>query len=106
MDSPRISRRRLLTTGVVASVVVPAASAAVFSGAMPWQEGAADAPPEAFRRMRGAPGFFTADESAFVTAAVARLIPEDELGPGAVQAGVPDFIDRQLAGDYGQATRW
>lgn len=106
MDSPRISRRRLLTTGVVASVVVPAASAAVFSGVMPWQEGAADAPPEAFRRMRGAPGFFTADESAFVTAAVARLIPEDELGPGAVQAGVPDFIDRQLAGDYGQATRW
>ena len=105
MEIPRISRRRLLTTGVVATVV-PAASAAMLSGAMPWQENAADAPPEAFKLIRGAQGFFTPAESAFVIAAVARLIPQDELGPGALEAGVPDFIDSQLAGDYGQATRW
>lgn len=105
MDSPRISRRRLLTSGVVAGLV-PAASAAVYSGAMPWREGASDAPTAAVQVARGAPGFFTAAETAFVTAAVARLIPKDELGAGAVEAGVPEFIDSQLAGDYGQATRW
>ncbi|TLY52134.1 MAG: gluconate 2-dehydrogenase subunit 3 family protein [Gammaproteobacteria bacterium] len=53
-----------------------------------------------------APLFFNAEERRFVSAACARLIPEDELGPGAVQAGVPNFIDRQLAGPYGQARTW
>ena len=42
--------------------------------------------------------FLTADESAFIEPAVARLIPSDETGPGALEAGVPIFIDRQLAG--------
>ncbi|WJD60687.1 gluconate 2-dehydrogenase subunit 3 family protein [Pseudomonas kurunegalensis] len=32
-----------------------------------------------------------------------RLIPEDELGMSASQAGCVTFIDRQLAGPYGQA---
>jgi gluconate 2-dehydrogenase gamma chain len=46
--------------------------------------------------------FFSATEAAFIESAVARLIPNDELGPGAVETGVPIFIDRQLAGPYGQ----
>jgi gluconate 2-dehydrogenase gamma chain len=45
--------------------------------------------------------FFTDPEIAFIKAAVARLIPADELGPGAVEAGVPYFLDRQLASAYG-----
>jgi gluconate 2-dehydrogenase gamma chain len=49
--------------------------------------------------------FFSADEARFVEAAVARLIPVDELGPGALEAGVPRFIDRQLAGAYGAGAR-
>jgi gluconate 2-dehydrogenase gamma chain len=48
-----------------------------------------------------APRFFTADERAFVTAAVDRLLPADELGPGGVAADVPRFIDFQLAGSWG-----
>jgi gluconate 2-dehydrogenase gamma chain len=50
--------------------------------------------------------FFTEDEVAFVEAAVARLIPADELGPGALEAGVPYFIDQQLAGAYGAGARF
>ena len=50
--------------------------------------------------------FFTAAEARFITAAVARLIPKDELGAGAVEAGVPVFIDRQLAGDYGRGAHF
>jgi gluconate 2-dehydrogenase gamma chain len=45
--------------------------------------------------------FFNADDAAFIEAAVARLIPADETGPGALEAGVPTFIDRQLAGAWG-----
>jgi gluconate 2-dehydrogenase gamma chain len=49
--------------------------------------------------------FFTPAEAAFIEAAVARLIPRDELGPGAIEAGVPHYIDRQLAGAWGAGER-
>ena len=42
--------------------------------------------------------FFTPVEAAFVEAAVARLIPADKLGPGALEADVSYYIDQQLAG--------
>jgi gluconate 2-dehydrogenase gamma chain len=45
--------------------------------------------------------FLTQPEIAFVEAAVARLIPNDQTGPGAKEAGVSFFIDHQLAGPYG-----
>ena len=38
-------------------------------------------------------------------AAVARLIPADDLGPGALEAGVAYFIDQQLAGAWGAGAR-
>lgn len=50
---------------------------------------------------RASYSFFNAEEAAFVEPAVARLIPADELGPGALEADVPTFIDRQLAGAWG-----
>src|SRR6516164_6604505 len=50
--------------------------------------------------------FFTAEEVAFVKAAVARLIPADDLGPGALEADVPYFLDQQLAGVYGAGARY
>lgn len=50
--------------------------------------------------------FFTAAEAAFIDAAISRLIPGDELGPGAREANVLGFLDLQLAGAYGRAERW
>ena len=50
--------------------------------------------------------YLSKSERAFVEAAVARIIPSDDLGPGAKEAGVADFIDRQLAGSYGRAEDW
>jgi gluconate 2-dehydrogenase gamma chain len=47
------------------------------------------------------PSYFNAEEWTFVSAAVDRLIPADESGPGGVGAGVPEFIDRQLEMPYG-----
>ena len=45
--------------------------------------------------------FLRPEEAAAVDAMLARLIPADELGPGAKETGGTVFIDRQLAGPYG-----
>jgi gluconate 2-dehydrogenase gamma chain len=49
--------------------------------------------------------FLNADEARFVEAAVERLIPTDENGPGARDAGVPNYIDKQLGGSWGAGER-
>ena len=95
MPSP--SRRRLLKAAVLApAAVVP------LRFVPPVREAKATAPNYAQPPER----FFTAAETAFIEAAVERIIPTDELGPGAKEAGVPEFIDRQLAGPYGRAEAW
>jgi gluconate 2-dehydrogenase gamma chain len=107
MDEPRLSRRRLLTAGAVITAVpvVTAAAAATLGGKdVPFKEGQANAPVAADSGPSWS--WFTDAEAAFVSAAVARLIPADDLGPGALEAGVPTFIDRQLAGAYGRGERW
>jgi len=45
--------------------------------------------------------FFDEEEARIVAAATERIFPSDETGPGAKEAGVVIFIDRQLAGPYG-----
>jgi gluconate 2-dehydrogenase gamma chain len=49
--------------------------------------------------------FFTAPETRFIESVVARLIPTDDLGPGALEAGVSYFIDQQLQTSYGLAAK-
>jgi gluconate 2-dehydrogenase gamma chain len=45
--------------------------------------------------------FFTPEEAGFIEAEVDRLIPPEPDWPGARDAGVPNYIDLQLAGSYG-----
>ncbi|KVP70015.1 gluconate 2-dehydrogenase [Burkholderia ubonensis] len=52
------------------------------------------------------PTFFDAREWAFIQAAVDRLIPADAEGPGALEAGVPEFIDRQMETPYAHGALW
>lgn len=47
------------------------------------------------------PTFFRPAEWQFVLAAVSRLIPAEGAGPGGLEAGVPEFIDRQMEMPYG-----
>jgi gluconate 2-dehydrogenase gamma chain len=49
--------------------------------------------------------FLNSIEAAFIEAAVARLIPADDQWPGAIEAGVPNYIDKQLAGAWGAGER-
>lgn len=52
------------------------------------------------------PNFFNADEWRFVNAACDRLIPHDEHGPGAVELGVPEFLDRHMQTPYASGDIW
>ncbi len=54
------------------------------------------------KRIRIPLRFLTESEALVVAAAVARIFPSDESGPGATEAGVSIYIDRQLAGPYGR----
>jgi gluconate 2-dehydrogenase gamma chain len=104
----KLSRRSLLSAGAVLGSALALEGAApsaarTVSGEIPWQPGEASAPEPVGL---GPYQFLTADEASFVDAAVSRLIPNDDLGPGAKEAGVTTFIDRQLAGAYGQAATW
>jgi gluconate 2-dehydrogenase gamma chain len=108
-----LDRRRFLVGGAAVGIGGIAAAAIrdgelggpaqTFRGSVPWREGSADAPP-------GASGsgyvFFGSAEALFIEAAVGRLIPNDPVGPGAVEAGVAFFLDRQLAGPFGRGDHY
>jgi gluconate 2-dehydrogenase gamma chain len=51
-----------------------------------------------------APNYFRPAEWQFVLAAIARLIPAEGAGPGGIEAGVPEFIDRQMELPYGHGS--
>src|SRR5487761_1643892 len=46
--------------------------------------------------------FFDEQEALIVAAAASLIFPSDDSGPGAKEAGVVIYIDRQLAGHYGR----
>jgi gluconate 2-dehydrogenase gamma chain len=46
--------------------------------------------------------FFSRAEALIVASAASRIFPSDEAGPGAREAGVAVYIDRQLAGPWGR----
>jgi len=104
--SKGVNRRGLLSAGALigAAPVFPASAEVIGGHGMPWQGNTAASP--AIPQGGDQFVFFTEAEAAFIQAAVQRIIPKDELGPGALEAGVPIFIDRQLAGEYGTGGRW
>ena len=54
------------------------------------------------KRLRIPLRFFSELEALTVASAAARIFPSDDSGPGAAEAGVTIYNDRQLAGPYGQ----
>ncbi|WP_459616197.1 gluconate 2-dehydrogenase subunit 3 family protein [Bordetella sp. 2513F-2] len=104
MDKPPVAGRREVLK--VLTFAVPGAWAG--ASARPAQA-APDGAPEAAGSAAGSPAdaaartfkFFNAQEAAAMDAIAARLIPADDLGPGAKEAGVTVFLDGQLAGAWG-----
>jgi gluconate 2-dehydrogenase gamma chain len=103
----KFNRRELLSAGVAAGTAATLsgdrAAARTITGEIPWTPGEANKPDVAIGQDYQ---FLTAEEAKFIEAAVARLIPADDLGPGAKEAGAALFIDRQLFGVFGAATNW
>jgi gluconate 2-dehydrogenase gamma chain len=88
MEESAGGRRRFLkSVGALGAATIPAAAGAQ-------QHAHSAAKTEKYM-------FLSAAEVAFLDAAVARLIPADDLGPGAKEAGVTYFIDQQLFGGFG-----
>lgn len=52
------------------------------------------------------PAFFTTDEWECLLAMCDRLIPSSDDGPGALEAHVPVFIDKQMLTPYGRGGDW
>ena len=80
-----LSRREMLERVVVAG------AAASLPAARPAARVSEQTPPAAFETLAAA-------EGETLRAVVARLIPADERGPGALEAGAATYIDRALAG--------
>jgi len=67
-----------------------------------WQLTRLSVPTKLPQRQRVPLRFFTQSEALIVAAAASRIFPTDESGPGANEAGVVIYIDRQLAGPWGR----
>ncbi|KOC89376.1 gluconate 2-dehydrogenase subunit 3 family protein [Winslowiella iniecta] len=80
---------------------LPATNAAEVSGGQPWEPGKIFTPPPPPKK--GGLQYLTAHEFATVGAIAERFIPADEMSISGKEAGCATFIDRQLAGDYGNA---
>lgn len=88
---PSPSRRGLLKTlSLLPAVAAPLSSAIAAPSAVPAY----------------VPSFFSASEWTFVVAACDRLIPHDAVGPGAVELGVPEFLDRHMQTPYACGDIW
>jgi gluconate 2-dehydrogenase gamma chain len=98
--NPATFRRRDLLAGTAILLLgVTRGRASTISGVLPWAPNAGDPP------IPVTPGpwlFFTGTEGRALEAIADRIIPPDPETPGGKDAGCAVFIDRQLAGPYGQ----
>lgn len=103
-DQPDVSRRRFLRSSVA---IVPVASlAACEPRSSTSSEVSPSAAPVAVAATPYKPKFFDTKEWRFINAAVDRVIPHDDEGPGALELGVPEFIDRQMDTPYAHGATW
>jgi gluconate 2-dehydrogenase gamma chain len=105
----RVTRRSFVTSVGAASVLPTSAVLGAAQGTEPAKENAANAAgaatPDLSVADRPKYFFFNAAEVLFIEAACERLIPADESGAGALDAGVPNYLDKQLGGAWGAGER-
>jgi gluconate 2-dehydrogenase gamma chain len=113
---PDVSRRALIKATAIGAAMLPTGLGMDTASAQEHAHG--PNAPQSPSQANSAPGahaavpaqsttylFLNDVEAAFIVAAVARLIPADDRWPGAVEAGVPNYIDKQLAGAWGAGER-
>lgn len=95
-EQPRLISRRDLLRGAGAVGAAAAVPAALVSHAEPVPPEPSAAEPQAARPRTYE--HLTAADADLLEAVVDRLIPSDQHGPGAIEAGVMRYIDRALGG--------
>src|ERR1700732_1277004 len=105
----KVTRRSFVTTVGAASLVSTAALLDSAEAAEAVESSSIEAPgiatPDVSVADRPTYLFFNSAEVLFVEAACERLIPADENGAGALGAGVPNYLDKQLGGSWGAGER-
>src|ERR1700728_133107 len=90
-ETPTVNRRDLLLGATPAATLLVMGATATDSAAAQMATAVMDY----------VPTYFNSVEWSFINAAVGRLIPSDGPGPGGLETGVPEFIDRQMELPYG-----
>jgi gluconate 2-dehydrogenase gamma chain len=85
--------------------VVGGAAAATTAPAILPETAQAQQPPAAAAPAAAGYAFLNVEEAAFVEALVDHMVPADELSPSGTDIGINTFIDRALAGAWGQGDR-
>src|ERR1700728_1990872 len=109
MATQKVTRRSCVTPVGAASMLPTSAVLGAAQGAEPAKENAANAAgtttPDISVADRPTYLFCNEAEVLFIEAACERLIPADESGTGALGAGVPNYLDKQLGGAWGAGER-
>jgi gluconate 2-dehydrogenase gamma chain len=112
-----LTRRALLARGaVLGGVAVAGAAAPAAAVAAPDAEDAKAAKKHKAARKHEGPGswsdapllplrFFSGEDANVIGAMANRIFPNDDLGPGATDLGVVEYIDSQLGGAWGSGER-
>ncbi|MCX7684794.1 MAG: gluconate 2-dehydrogenase subunit 3 family protein [Acetobacteraceae bacterium] len=96
-SDPSLARRGFLAGAATLPLAAPAQAQA--PAAQPAAPAAAAPPPVAGNQFLGI------EEAAFVEAMVDHMWPADDLTPSGTELGIAVYIDRQLAGAFGQGDR-
>lgn len=112
MSRDRVSRRQFLARSALRAGAVAAAGAVAGTGCTSGITQAqkhphtplANEPSAQAGAVKDYFAFFTTPQGHTVDAIAARMIPTDELGPGAREAGAVIYIDRALTGPYADLT--
>jgi gluconate 2-dehydrogenase gamma chain len=101
----KVTRRSFVATVGAASVAPGAALLTSAAVAAPPASAAAPKVAQVAEPLKPVYLFFNSEEVLFIEAACERLIPADDSGPGALGAGVPNYLDKQLGGAWGAGER-
>jgi gluconate 2-dehydrogenase gamma chain len=104
-EAAKFARRDVLKQIATVAGTAQLASAAVATAATASAVGAAHAEPPATTTPPAGYQSLSLDEAAFVEALVNVMCPADHLTPNGVDCGLAVFMDRQLAGGFGQGER-
>jgi gluconate 2-dehydrogenase gamma chain len=97
--------RRIFVTSVGAATVLPSAAALLANSSAKAGAGTSQTAQPPLEDSKPLYLFFNDAEARFIESACERLIPADESGAGALAAGVPNYLDKQLGGAWGSGER-